>query len=179
MAGTHKEERGGRHPGVGGGDGPPEGQPQPAGTFAVPRFQESVKTTSDPECKRTGSCSPEDCSWAFGNYQSRLFYCLVRQSRVRAVSGRSLWRLPGAAGAAGAAGARASRGAPSRPGPPTPGRQPRSPAPLSSRRAGWWGELEAAVAAAAAASFSFCLSAAAFFSCSAWLFMWALRLFTL
>lgn len=172
VAGTHKEERGGRHPGVGGGDSPPEGQPQPAGTFAVPRFQQSVRT-SDPECKRTGSCSPEDCSWAFDNYQSRLFYCLVLQSRVRAVSRRSL-RRP-----AGAAGARASRGAPSRPGPPTPGRQPRSPAPLSSRRAGWWGELAAAVAAAAAASFSFCLSAAAFFSCSAWLFMWALRLFTL
>lgn len=53
--------------GVGGGVGPPEGQPQPAGTFAVPRFQESVRTTSDPECKRTGSCSPEDCSWAFDN----------------------------------------------------------------------------------------------------------------
>lgn len=57
-------------------------------------------------------------------------------------------------------------------------RQPLSPAPLSSRRAGWCGEA-AAVAAAAAASFSFSLRAAAFFSCSAWLFMWALRLFTL
>ena len=56
--------------------------------------------------------------------------------------------------------------------------QPLSPAPLSSRRAGWCGEA-VAVAAAAAASFSFCLRAAAFFSCSAWLFMWALRLFTL
>lgn len=40
-----------------------------------------------------------------------------------------------------------------------------------------WAWLRAA--AAAAASFSCCFSAAAFFSCSAWLFMWALRLFTL
>lgn len=37
----------------------------------------------------------------------------------------------------------------------------------------------AARKAAARSSASFCRRAAAFFSCSAWLFMWALRLFTL
>lgn len=62
---------------------------------------------------------------------------------------------------------------------PSPGPQPLSPALLSSRRDGWCGEALAAEAAAAAASLSLCLKAAAFFSCSAWLFMWALRLLTL
>lgn len=51
--------------------------------------------------------------------------------------------------------------------------QPFSPSPLSSLSACWW------AAAAAASSFSLSLRAAAFFSCSEWLFMWALRLFTL
>lgn len=52
------------------------------------------------------------------------------------------------------------------------------PQPLSPALSVWGGEA-AASANAAAASFSLCLRAAAFFSCSAWLFMWALRLFTL
>lgn len=50
----------------------------------------------------------------------------------------------------------------------------------------WWDATARAAAAflarawaAARSSSSFCRSAAAFFSCSAWLFMWALRLFTL
>lgn len=41
----------------------PEGQPQPAGAFAV-QLEERARTTSDRQnAKRTGSCSLDDCSW--------------------------------------------------------------------------------------------------------------------
>lgn len=118
---------------------------------------------------------------AFINKRAVYFIVLfVFQRKVHVISPLCL-EVPGClqvfsqagAGRASPPGGRASPGPSSRAFLPC---QPLSPE-LSSRRAGWWGE--AAAAAAAAASFSLCLRAAAFFSCSAWLFMCALRLFTL